>query len=302
MSARIRLIVAAFAVAASLTYMASQSLPVAPAGVKVNVPFFANDAHDKPVPDVTLADVTILDDKEPPQSALGIRPATELPLRLGVLIGTNGSQSRSGIYRVEVEAASEFLTKVLNGTDDKAFVEKFGFPSATEFLTKEDLRTVKLDVVPYGPSVLYDAIDFACDERMKKDPLQLSRRVLVLVVDGHDNASHADKSKAIASAQEAGAVMFIVSSFDRTGLGDDDLLKEFADQTGGIAFLQLSGKDIPGVFATVKEQIDNMRVLSYVPAGSLRSGQRRSFKLKAASNRKLKLRAPKAFYLNVAAP
>ena len=65
MSARIRLIVAAFAVAASLTYMASQSLPVAPAGVKVNVPFFANDAHDKPVPDVTLAEVAIFDDKEP---------------------------------------------------------------------------------------------------------------------------------------------------------------------------------------------------------------------------------------------
>ena|ERR1700684_4073473 len=48
MSARIRLMVAAFAVAASLTYMAGQSLPAAPAGVKVNVPFFANDAHDRP--------------------------------------------------------------------------------------------------------------------------------------------------------------------------------------------------------------------------------------------------------------
>jgi hypothetical protein len=48
MGARIRLMVAAFAVAASLTHMAGQSLPAAPAGVKVNVPFFANDAHDRP--------------------------------------------------------------------------------------------------------------------------------------------------------------------------------------------------------------------------------------------------------------
>jgi len=299
---RILWIVAAFAVASLPIRGTGQSSPTTPVGPKVNVPFFANDEHDKPILDVTQADVAILDNKKPPHSIVGMRSATELPLRLGVLINTSGSERLSGLYQAEVEAASELLTHVLGGTEDRAFVEKFGVaPSATQFLTKAELRDVKLDVTPAGPSSFYDAVRFACDERMEKDPLQVARRVIVLIGDGHDNASHIDHEKAIASAQEAGAVVFLVSTFDNPRVPSprgNDVLKEFADQTGGIAYLELSPKDLPNVFATIREQIRSMRVFSYVPAGPTQNGQRRTLQLKPASRRNLKLRAPKAYYLN----
>jgi VWFA-related protein len=297
-STRIPWIVAAFA---SFLICASGQASPAPTGPKVYIPFFANDGHDKPILDVTQADVAILDNKKPPQSVLGMRTAAELPLRLGVLINTSGSERLSGLYQIEVEAASEFLTRVLNGTEDRAFVENFGaVPHATQFLTKAELRAVKLDVTPAGPSAFYDAIRFACEERMEKDPLHAARRIIVLVGDGHDNASQIDQGKAIASAQEAGAVVFLVSTLDDPRAPSqrrNGALKEFADQTGGAVFLQLTRKDIPNVFATIREQIDNMRVLSYVPAGPLQDGQRRPIELKPASSRKLKIRAPKAYYL-----
>ena len=291
-------IVAAFA--AYPVYVVGQTPAVGPA---VSIPFFASDARDKAVSDVTPADVEVLDNKKPPQSVVEIRGASELPLRLGVLISTSGSETLSKVYPDEVEAASDLLTRVLNGATDTAFVEKFGREAtATEFLSRGELGPLAIDNKPFGPSAFYDAIGFACDERMSKNPLRFERRVIVLIGDGHDNASHIDHKQAIARAQTAGVVIFALDTethFSTFGGGDDDsMLEQFAEQSGGLAFLHLDRKDVPKVFATIKEQIDNMRVLSYVPAAPLQNGQRRSLELKSASNRKLKLRAPKAYYLN----
>jgi len=74
------------------------------------------------------------------------------------------------------------------------------------------------------------------------------------------------------------------------------VIKQLADETGGVAFLHLSRKELPKIFAAIKDQIDNMHLLSYVPADPDQSGQYRSLELKPASKAKLRLRAPKGYY------
>jgi len=224
-------------------------------------------------------------------------------LRLAIVIDTSNSQRASAVYEAAVRALPEFAAQMLDSADDRALIEQFDVvPSATRFVTKTELRSVKVNLTPGGGTALYDAVRFACDERMKKDPTEPSRRVIVLISDGDDNQSHIGRAEAITSTQEAGAVIFAISTAPEAygNAHGDNVLKQFSEQTGGLAFLQLNRKDLSKVFATIKEQIDNMGVLSYVPASPLQNGQRRTLELKSASNRKLKFRAPKAYYLNAA--
>jgi len=151
-------------------------------------------------------------------------------------------------------------------------------------------------------SALYDALRLACDERMKNDAVEDSLRVIVVLSDGEDNQSRSSRSDAIASAQRAGVVIFAEStgySPSRQTARGDRILKDITSETGGLAFLTLSHKEVPRVFATIKDQIDNMQLLSYVPVDPGPADQYHSLELKPASTAKLRLRVPKGYYANL---
>jgi len=191
---------------------------------------------------------------------------------------------------------------VLVTSEDKVFVETFDDqPEATEFVSKQQFSAIKLNFGPAGPTALYDALYFACEHRFKGGPSHDSFRVIVLLSDGGDNQSRTTRNDAIASAQRAGAVIFAVSTDENsyTAAGSapgNQTLKHLADETGGLAFLHLNKKELPKVFTIIKEQIENMRLLSYVPADPLRDRQYRSVELKPAKN-DLKLRFPKGCFV-----
>lgn len=284
-------------------YAAAQSATSVAAGPKVSVAFFANDNHGEPVAAITQADVTVLDNKNAPQVILGLKSRTDLPLRMGLVIDSSNSEGKSDLYQPAVRAAIDFLNKVLVTPEDQVFVEKFDIlPEATDFVSKQQFSAIKLNLAPSGPTALYDALRFACDQRIKGGPSHDSFRVILLLSDGADNASHITRNDAIASVQRTGAVIFAVStdenSYGATGSArGNEALKRLADETGGMAFLHLNKKELPKVFTIIEEQIENVRLLSYVPADPLRDGQYRSVELKPASKNSLKLRFPKGYFV-----
>jgi VWFA-related protein len=256
-------------------------------GQKVSVPFFANDGRDSPATTVSPADVTVLDGNKAAKLIVGVTGRTELPLRLGVVIDTSNSQRTSGLYQPAVQAATDFLNQVLTNPQDKIFVEKFDvLPDATQFMNKHQLSESKIDLSPAGATALYDAINLACDQRMKNDPVKDALRVVVLLSDGEDDQSHSTLKDAIASAQRARVVIFAVSTKDDSapfaghGGRGNETLKHFADETGGVVFLHLNKKNLSKVFTDIKDQIDNMHLLSYVPSDPGHNGQYRSVELK----------------------
>jgi Ca-activated chloride channel family protein len=288
--------------------LAGQSKAASAPEPKVNVPFFANDKHGKPVSGIAPSDVAALDNRKAPQRVLGIRGRIEVPLLLGILIDISGSQRTSKTYKDAVQAASEFSNQVLSGADDRVFIERFAVaPEATQLMTKSQLSALKIDLNPGGLTALYDALRFACDTRMEGDPRQDYLRVIVLLSDGEDNHSRNSLREAITSAQRAGAVIFSVDTgTDRPQLPPlaipgphripgDETLKELAEATGGIAFLHLDDS-LFKAFATIKGQIDNMYLLSYVAEDSNRKARFHSLELRHASRTDLKLRSPKGYY------
>ena len=146
---------------------------------------------------------------------------------------------------------------------------------------------------------------------MKADPSRDFLRVIVLVSDGEDTHSHSDIKQAVRSAQRAGVVIFTLdtgrfitlegmpanaipaSPPRRTGPA---ILYDLADETGGVAFLNLDVNGVSRAFAAIKEQIDNMYLLSYIPADTGSRSQHHSLKINPIHMKdKLRFRAPKSY-------
>ncbi|HET9183461.1 MAG TPA: VWA domain-containing protein [Candidatus Angelobacter sp.] len=296
---RIRCAVAIITLFLSINYAAGQSATGA-AGPTVNIPFFAN-LHDSPVAVIKPADVAVLDNHKPPLGVLTIKNRAEAPLALGLVIDTSNSERFNRIYLPAVRSISELLEQTLKRPDDKVFVEKFDkSPAATEFMKAQELAQFKTDLTPRGASALFDAVRYACDQRMNSAPAN-SFRVLILLSDGGDNMSNTPLQDAIASAQRTGTVIFAVatgaSSMSEPGNRGNRILNDFAEKTGGMAFLDVNPKNLPKILNAIEKQIDNMHLLSYVPADPGRNDQYHSVKLHPISNGKLKFRAPAGYYL-----
>jgi Ca-activated chloride channel family protein len=268
----------------------------------VSVLFFVDDARGDPMQGLTQADVSILDNKKPPQSVVAFGTARDLPLRLGLLIDTSTSQRSGELYRPGVKAASDFLNQVLNGPDNKVFIVSFAaVANGTAFMDSSELLKFKINLTPGGGTAFYDAINLACRERMMTDSTQPARRVLIALTDGEDNLSHVSLAETIAVAQRAGAAVFSVSTNANLGQTVDQrgnrILRRIAEETGGIAFDDIGSKDMPKVFAKIKTQIDTMYRVTYIPGEVGHPGHYRSLELKAVTNKKLKVRGPRTYYV-----
>ena len=131
--------------------------------------FTVTDKKGRFVTDLTKADFEVIEGKKP-QTIQEFNAESDLPLRLAVLIDT--SNSIRDRFRFEQEAASEFIKSVVNQDQDKAMV--VSFDTSTELVSDLVDDTDKLDQAirdlrPGGGTALYDAIYFACRDKLQQD-------------------------------------------------------------------------------------------------------------------------------------
>jgi Ca-activated chloride channel homolog len=88
---------------------------------------------------------------------------------------------------------------------------------------------------PGGGSALYDAIYLACTSRklVEGEPIE-PRRVIVIIGDGHDNASKHSLAQVVELAQRNLVTIYCISTeaFGFTNVSDDNLVR-LAQETGG---------------------------------------------------------------------
>ena len=200
-------------------------------------------------------------------------PGTGLPLDLGVLVDTSNSQ-RVGHLRDILEAVNRFIPETIRGPEDRVFFLTFETTlHATGWLKKEQLQTFTIPIGIGGGTALYDALAMAGKERMgPRDWRKPTRRVLVLISDGEDNLSYASRDEAVSEVLTAGAVIFTINSAPYNGVYRGEKIMEYwAKLTGGESFSGLSRSDASKVFASIKEVIEGMYYLSYVPPNASKS-------------------------------
>jgi len=205
-----------------------QHQPQSPISVEVkvvNVLATVRDKHGAIVPNLGKYDFALEEDGRP-QTITYFAKETDLPLSLGLLVDTSGSQRR--VLDQERSASHSFIDDMLREDKDKAFV--IHFDHEVELL--QDLTSSRqklehaLDLVGApqlvrdsgdsggshrqysgGGTLLYDAIYLASVEVIKN---QQGRKALIMLTDGDDRGSKETLVYAIRTAQRADTIVYSI--------------------------------------------------------------------------------------------
>jgi len=264
---------------------------------RVPLLFTVTDKKNRFVTDLEKDDFEIRDNGEP-QEIREFARESDLPLRIGILMDT--SNSIRGRFRFEQEAAIEFIRGVLAEEKDRAFLVSYDtraelmvdFTNDAEQLA-EGVRSLRAG----GGTALYDAIYYACRDKLPEDrPLEQFRRALVVIGDGEDNQSTVTRDMALEMAHKAEAVVYTIST-NRTGakIDGDDVLKYFAKETGGVPFHPFQARDLEQSFANIANELRHQYFVIYSPTNFEPDGSFHKIKIKS-SVKNTEVRARSGYY------
>jgi len=266
---------------------------------EVNVVFTVTDKHGRYVKDLQKDEFKVVDDNKPAEQINSFAKETDLPLQVGLLV--DASNSVRDRFKFEQESAIEFLNQTIRPRYDSAFVIGFDvtpevtqdFTDNTEALSK-GVRALR----PGGGTAMYDALYFACrDKLLKAKNTGPVRRAIILLSDGDDNQSHVTREEAIEMAQRADAIVYTIST-NISGMKQkgDKVLERIADATGGRAFFPFQIRDVANAFAEIQDELRSQYALSYKPADFIADGRYRTIEIVALDRKNLRVRARRGYF------
>lgn len=265
---------------------------------RVNLLFTVTDKKGKFVTDLLKDDFEVIDRKKP-QVIQEFTAESDLPLRLAILVDT--SNSIRDRFRFEQEAANEFLKSVIKSNQDKAMVVGFDTePSLTmDLITDTDkLEQAIRGLRPGGGTSLYDAIYFACKDKLVQDvPKSKYRRAIVVLSDGDDNNSRYSRDQALEMAQKADAVIYAISTnISRVESDGDKVLKYFTAETGGRAFFPFKVEDLEVSFENIASELRHQYNIAFRPEPLVADGSFHNLDVRVKGRKDLIVHARRGYY------
>ena len=284
--------VAGYLMAQDASRVAPQASDVIPGGdestIRVEVSrvpllFAVTDKRNRFITDLEKDDFEVFDNNVKQEIREFVRES-DLPLRIGILMDT--SNSVRGRFRFEQESAVEFIRGVLAEGSDRAFL--VSYDTRAELMVdytqdaEELARGVRL-LRAGGGTALYDAIYYACRDKLPEDqPLAQYRRALIVIGDGDDNQSSVTRDMALEMAHKAEAVIYSIST-NRTGQkqSGDTVLRYFAEETGGRSFHPFQATDLEQSFADIANELRHQYFIIYSPTDFALDGSFHKIRVKA---------------------
>lgn len=281
----------------------------------VNVLATAKDRDGRLLGDLTKQDF-ILQEDGVRQDIQYFAHQTDLPLTIGLLIDTSGSQQM--LIPDERRAGLEFFRSVLRPNTDLAFLMSFDrnvellqdYTSSLRLLERglDELR-VEVPTGGFHPNptgggqkqtstALHDALYLAADEMFRN---QVGRKAVVIISDGVDFGSKVKLRSAIEAAQRADIVVYTIEYFDRhayrmLSLGSGArTLGRMSEQTGGTFFKIRGGRQLSGVFRRIEEEMRSQYSIGYSPKRGLDAPGFRRITLKT-TRKGVKVQARDGYY------
>jgi len=265
---------------------------------RVSMLYTVTDKKGRFVTDLTRDDFEVLEGKKA-QVIQEFVAESDLPLRLGILIDT--SNSIRDRFRFEQDAAAQFLRTVMRARLDKALLVRFD--THAELVTDLVDDPGKLEagirsLRPGGGTALYDAIFYACRDKLALDqPRTKFRRAIVIVSDGDDNQSDHTRDQALEMAQKADVVLYAISTnSSRADTDGDKVLRYFTSETGGRAFFPFQVEDMAQSFENIANELRHQYNLLYKPEPLLTDGQWHPVNLRVKGHKDLIVRARAGYY------
>jgi hypothetical protein len=249
---------------------------------RVNLLYTVTDRKGRFVTNLTKDDFEVVESKKP-QSIMEFNAESDLPLRLGVLIDTSNSIRER--FKFEQDAAIEFLNNTIHANQDRAMLVSFD--------TKAELVS---DLV--SDTALYDAIFFACRDKLSQDqPKHKFRRAIVIVSDGDDNQSQYTRDQALEMAQKADVVLYAISTnISKIESDGDKVLRYFAAETGGKAFFPFKVEDLEQSFENIANELRHQYNIAYRPEPLKTDGLFHAVELRVKSRKDLVVHVRKGYY------
>jgi VWFA-related protein len=265
---------------------------------RVNMLFTVTDKKGRFVTDLGKDDFQVFENKTP-QTIAEFTAETDLPLRLGILIDTSNSIRER--FKFEQEAAISFINSVVRQGHDKARV--VSFDTSAELVADliddtEKLQAGIRSLRPGGGTALFDAIYFACRDKLSKDqPRHKFRRAVVIVSDGDDNQSQVTRDQALEMAQKADVVIYAISTNVIRGETDGDkILKYLTSETGGQTFFPFKVEDLEQSFENIANELRHQYNVFYRPEPLKADGLYHTVDLKVKGRKDLVVRCRKGYY------
>jgi Ca-activated chloride channel homolog len=267
---------------------------------EVNVVFTVTDRHGRYVKNLGRGDFSVVDDSKPAGQIRSFHSETDLPLQVGLMV--DASNSVRDRFKFEQESAIEFLNQTVRPRYDKAFVVGFDVtPEVTQDFTDntEALSRGVRALRPGGGTAMYDALYFACRDKLLKEPRNGPvRRAIILLSDGDDNMSHVTREEAIEMALRAEVIVYSISTNITGGArhSGDKVLERIADATGGRAFFPFQLNDVADAFVEIQDELRSQYALSYNPSDLRTDGRYHTIEILAQNHKGLRVRSRRGYY------
>jgi Ca-activated chloride channel homolog len=268
----------------------------------VNLTFSAVDRNNRIIGDIRQDEIAILEDGRP-QQIFTFKRETTLPINIAILMDLSGSQEYT--FPQEKRAAGEFLRSIIRPSKDSASILTFqddvdlvqGLTSRVETLNRA------FDEIQYSrrfgagssrrqATALYDAIYITADEVLSRDGNRnaatdenVTRKAVILLTDGVDNASSRKLEEAVDRAWRAGVVIYSIGIGDRFRFEGvrEDVLRRMSEETGGRAYFPHGPDDLLDDFRQIESELRSQYLVAYSPTNPSHDGRFRRIEVRLAS-------------------
>jgi VWFA-related protein len=279
--------------------------------LKVNVEvvqlfFNVKDRHGALIPNLNKDNFDIFEDGQH-QTIKYFKAESDLPLTLGILIDSSGSQMR--VLEMEKEVGGSFLESTLRPKDE-AFVISFDVDITLlqDFTTsisrlRHALNEAKINtggvscsggpIGPQGPipctssgprgTALYDAVYLASHDEFSHE---VGRKAMILLTDGEDEGSRLKIKDAVEAAQKADAICYVLLIADRGfygfgGYHGDYEMKKLTEETGG-RVIEVGNKidKLRQAFDQISQELRSQYNVGYTPTNEKRDDSFRKVEIK----------------------
>jgi VWFA-related protein len=296
--------------------------------VNVNLVSLYFTVHDKRgglIPNLTKDDCNIAEDKAP-QKIKNFSAETDLPLTLGILLDTSGSQQN--VLPMEQQTGSAFLKRILRSKDE-AFLVSFDVQVSLLQDFTSNARTLERAMdeaqintggggggvpgIGQGPvpvqgapkgTLLYDAVYQVSNDKLRSET---GRKAIILLTDGEDQGSTYKITDAIEAAQKANLIIYVLLIADRgfyshygyginLGYTGASAMKKMADETGGrMIDVGNNGKKMEDAFQQIEDELRTQYLASYTPTNNKLDGSYRKLDVSCKGDG-LKVQTRKGYY------
>ena len=226
------------------------------------------------------------------EQKIGFFSTEESPVSWGLVLDRSGSMEEmiGDVYDAALHVIDDGTSR------DETFIVTFN--SLTDLVIdftsdQHRLENAVIGLKADGQTALYDAVKYGLDHLKQS---KNRKKVLVVVTDGEDNASHVKLRELIERAEEEEAVIYTVGMFGSMAppsgllaklMGQHDSrseLKKLAEVTGGSSHFPENVDQCKAVMREIAREVSQQYSIGYYPANKDRDGKWRKIKVLAGES------------------